>query len=226
MQITYIAHSGFLVETESAILLFDYYKGEIPTINNEKPLYVFSSHSHEDHYNEAIYKLEQEKKDVTYILSSDIEGPKADNKIYVGAHEKKSIGNIEIETFLSTDLGVAFLVTVDQKKIFHAGDLHWWHWIGEPDSDNEAMKKMYMDEMKKIVGRHFDVAFLVLDSRQEETFDWGFDYFMKHTDTDVAFPMHCCDDYSVIPAYKNSKKSAGIQDKVVDICREGQVFSV
>ena len=30
MKITYISHSGFAVELENHIFLFDYYKGEIP----------------------------------------------------------------------------------------------------------------------------------------------------------------------------------------------------
>ena len=33
--ITYIAHSGFLVETEQTLLLFDYYKGPLPLISDE-----------------------------------------------------------------------------------------------------------------------------------------------------------------------------------------------
>lgn len=226
MQITYISHSGFLVETESAILLFDYYEGTIPEISIEKPLYIFSSHSHHDHYNEEIYQLEKNHPNVTYLLSSEIEGPKDKNKIYLGPDEHVTVGNLEIETYLSTDLGIAFTVTVDEKTIFHAGDLHWWHWIGEPDSDNEDMEKMYKNEMDKMSGRHFDVAFLVLDPRQEGAFDWGFDYFMTHTDTDIAFPMHFWKDYSVIHAYKNSEKAKNIKDKVMNIYKEGQVFTI
>lgn len=226
MQITYISHSGFLVETDCVSLLFDYYEGKMPEINKEKPLYVFSSHSHEDHYNEDIYKLEKEYSEVTYILSSDIEGPKDENKLYMGSNESRTVDNLQIETYLSTDLGVAFAVTVDGKEIFHAGDLHWWHWIGEPDSDNEEMERMYKNEMKKIEGRHFDVAFLVLDPRQEEAFDWGFDYFMRHTDTEIAFPMHFWKEYSIIADFKNSPKGKDIKDKIMDINREGQTFSI
>lgn len=224
MQITYLSHSGFLVETEHTSLLFDYYEGNLPPINPGKPLYVFVSHSHHDHYNRAIYHLENEYPEVTYFLSSDIEEEKKANRIYLGAGEKTKVGNLKIETYLSTDLGIAFLVETDGKTIFHAGDFHWWHWIGEPDQENEEMKKRYLAEMDKIKGRHFDVAFLVLDPRQEEAFDWGFDYFMKHTRTDIAFPMHFWKDFSVIRAYKNSAKAIKIKDRVMDLTKEGQVF--
>ena len=44
MQVTYIYNSGFLVELDKHILLFDYYQGTIPPLNQNKPLYVFVSH--------------------------------------------------------------------------------------------------------------------------------------------------------------------------------------
>ena len=39
----------------------------------------------------------------------------------------------EIRTLRSTDEGVAFVVHYAGKTIYHAGDLNWWHWEGEPD---------------------------------------------------------------------------------------------
>lgn len=44
MQITRIFHSGFLVETAKRYFIFDYYKGELPKLNPDKPVYVFASH--------------------------------------------------------------------------------------------------------------------------------------------------------------------------------------
>ena len=43
MRVTYLSHSGFLVEMDDACFLFDYYKGEIPDIDREKQLFVFVS---------------------------------------------------------------------------------------------------------------------------------------------------------------------------------------
>ena len=45
MKITYIHHSAFLVETESAYLLFDYFKGQIPELRSDRPLVIFASQS-------------------------------------------------------------------------------------------------------------------------------------------------------------------------------------
>ena len=36
MQITYIGHSGFLVELSESLLLFDYYEGSLPKLPPER----------------------------------------------------------------------------------------------------------------------------------------------------------------------------------------------
>lgn len=67
MKITYIGHSGFFVEMEDACFLFDYYKGTIPETDGNKKMYVFVSHRHHDHYNEEIFRL-QENSGIYNIL--------------------------------------------------------------------------------------------------------------------------------------------------------------
>ena len=72
MKITYLRHSGFLVEMEQVWLLFDYYRGEIPEISQEKKGYVFASHRHIDHFNKEIFKLTKKQNNIEFILSDDI----------------------------------------------------------------------------------------------------------------------------------------------------------
>ena len=52
MKLTYIFHSGFVLETEHAILVFDYWLDPSSVMEDmlqkQKPIYVFSSHFHED----------------------------------------------------------------------------------------------------------------------------------------------------------------------------------
>ena len=57
MKITYIHHSSFSVELDNTILLFDYFKGNLPSFDKNKKLYVFSSHSHHDHFDESIFNI-------------------------------------------------------------------------------------------------------------------------------------------------------------------------
>ena len=72
MRVTYIGHSGFSVELESHILLFDYYEGTMPEFDPAKKLLVFASHSHPDHFNREILKLADVYPDVEYIFPKDI----------------------------------------------------------------------------------------------------------------------------------------------------------
>ena len=57
MNVTYIYHSSFLVETMSGYLLFDYFKGDLPELSPYKPLYVFVSHGHGDHFSASIFTI-------------------------------------------------------------------------------------------------------------------------------------------------------------------------
>ena len=50
MNVTYIHHSGFLIETEACYYLIDYFQGSIPALNPCKPVLVLASHKHHDHY--------------------------------------------------------------------------------------------------------------------------------------------------------------------------------
>ena len=70
MKITYLFHSGFLVELAEASLLFDWWKGALPPLRNV-PLYCFASHHHPDHFNPQIFTLGG-GREVYYILGSDI----------------------------------------------------------------------------------------------------------------------------------------------------------
>ena len=66
MKITYIHHSSFSVELDNTILLFDYFKGNLPSFDKNKKLYVFSSHSHHDHFDESIFNIEKTHPSQSY----------------------------------------------------------------------------------------------------------------------------------------------------------------
>ena len=51
----YLGHSGFLLELESATLIFDWYQGEIPPLRGEKPVYIFASNINQGHFRPEIF---------------------------------------------------------------------------------------------------------------------------------------------------------------------------
>ena len=72
MKITYIQHSGFAVELADKVLIFDYYKGELPSFESDRDVYVFVSHRHYDHFQRSIFQWAEEFPRITYILSGDV----------------------------------------------------------------------------------------------------------------------------------------------------------
>lgn len=231
LKVTYIQHSGFLVETENCYLLFDYWMGEIPAMDYKKKLYVFSSHAHHDHFTKDIFKLENQCESVKYILSFDIEESgrewkKAEDVRFLKPHMIENVDDIVIETFTSTDEGVAFLVNVDGFVIYHAGDLHWWHWPGDPEEDNERRKRDYQKEIDLLAGKKIDCSFVVLDPRQEDAGGYGMDYFLKSVQSRYIFPMHCWEKYSIIEEYKAVNDIKYLTGKIVNITAPGQTFEL
>lgn len=227
MKITYIHHSSFSVEMNKCILLFDYFKGELPEFDKNKKLYVFSSHSHHDHFDKSVFDLQKIHPNVNYILSDDIKISKAANRKFIGVNERILVDDLEIKTLESSDLGVAFIVKIEDKTIYHAGDLNWWHWEGENSpEENEFAEKLFKGSVDKIKDENIDIAFLPLDNRQGNEYYLGFDYFMRNTNTKLAFPMHFFGPFSLSKTLKNSTHALTYKNKVFDISYDGEVFNI
>ncbi|MDD7114743.1 MAG: MBL fold metallo-hydrolase [Lachnospiraceae bacterium] len=230
LKVTYLKHSGFLVEMEDKYLLFDYWKGEIPALDYKKTLYVFVSHVHHDHYAKDIFKLENRCEVVKYILSFDIQRTnswkQAEQVYFLDARESVEIDDLQIKTLCSTDEGVAFLIKTSGYTIYHAGDLHWWHWPGDPEEDNQRRKDTYQKEIDLLTGENIDCAFVVLDPRQEEAGSWGMDYFLKQVGARYIFPMHCWEKYSIIKEYIDKNERKYLTGTIMNITAPGQTFNI
>lgn len=195
IHISFLAHSGFAVETATKVLVFDYYKDDKKIVDSyakgSKPLWFFISHWHEDHFNRDIAKFEAHTRH--YIYNKDVRFHCQDTKkmqsmrLYDTIHMEDAI----ITQYGSTDEGGSFLVQTDGLKIFHAGDLNWWHWLGDTDANNAFAKDNFQREMKKIAGQQVDIAFFPVDARLEAAREWGVTGFLQDvTVTKCLIPMH------------------------------------
>ena len=226
MKVTYLYHSGFAIEDEQALYVFDYYKGELPVIAKEKQMYVFVSHRHKDHYNSEIFDWEKEHPNFLYILSDEVEAEPAPNRIFVKPEQKIRTGELKVETLRSTDEGVAFLVTCKDKRIYHAGDLNWWHWEEESIDYNRQMRKDYQREIRKLVRKKIDLAFVVLDPRQGGAAFSGIDFFMRNVRVNHVFPMHMWRDYGLTDRLLTSEISASYRNRIHRVWEEGQTVEI
>lgn len=180
---TFLDHSGFLVELADVCLLFDWWKGALPPLP-EKPLAVFVSHRHEDHFSPAVFSLADGTRPVRFLLGKDIR-PTEKNRArwgltdealslcsFLGGNEHTEVfPGVTVETLPSTDEGVAFVVHACGRTVYHAGDLHWWHWEGEDKAWNRNMEVNFQRFLRPLEGRHIDLAMVPLDGRLEDAFD-------------------------------------------------------
>ncbi|MCQ4727368.1 MBL fold metallo-hydrolase [Anaerotignum faecicola] len=228
MKITYINHSSFLVETGSVIMLFDYTDGEIPYLDKSKPLFVFASHAHSDHFSKKIFDLAKTHTNVKFILSSDIpkKAASGENVQFLAPYAEYETDGLNIKTLKSTDEGVAFFIKTDGLKIYHAGDLNNWYWEGEPDEWNRQMGEAYINEISKIKGENPDVAFLLLDPRQGIHSSLCITQFMETVGAKNIFPMHFWGDYSVCRKIKELPPVKPYAENIFEISKKGQSFEI
>jgi len=208
MNVNYIHHSCFLVETDRFYYLFDYTEGSLPEMNAEKPIFVLSSHGHADHYNSEVFSLLSAAgmRHIRAILSDDIELPENTDVLQVAPGTEYDLGpRQKLTTLQSTDLGVAFLIEDQQTLIYHAGDLNDWVWEGESAAYNEQMTVDYRKQIdllaQKLDQREIDAAFVVLDPRQEKDYDRGLCYFLENIPVKQVYPMHYWGKPAVIDAF-------------------------
>ncbi len=242
VHVWYLFHSGFAIKTPGRLFIFDYFpqttdyrssgldSGEInPLEIKDLDVFVFCSHEHYDHFSPVIFEWRKHIKNIHYVLSHEIkisqEMKDLKNVLRIKPGHSCKFAGLDITALASTDAGSAFLVEDDGLTIFHAGDLNWWHWEGEPESDNIAMALEYKKQIDLLKGRDIDLAFIPLDPRLEEHYLLGLDYFMRTVGCRIAFPMHFGEDYSVFLKFKDDSRADEYRDNVVQISHRGQKFS-
>ncbi len=201
LKVTYYLHSGFSCATDKVLLIFDYWLGEHQELARHlridpaefadyEEVYVFISHSHPDHFDPAVLDWQRDPR-ITYVLGYDLPQGVAGHRMYPG--DRLSLSpRVRIQAFDSTDLGVSFLVRLDNIRIFHAGDLNFWHWreestvaeIEEADTDFRRCVEPIAAEPPA------DVCFFPVDPRQGRLFDAGVNYFIMAAKPRLLIPMH------------------------------------
>lgn len=236
-RVTFLDHSGFLVEADSVSLLFDWWKGELPALRPGIPLYVFASHAHPDHFDPKIFALDGESRETAFILGHDVRlSPRNQGRWNLSPETAEKCRNLrggqtlslpqaEIEALSSTDEGAAFLATLpDGQTVFHAGDLNWWHWEGEDRAWNRNMEVNFKRYAEPLRGRSIGLAMLPLDPRLGEAGFLGPAYFLETADIRRFLPMHQWGDFAFTGKFL--EKYPAFAPAAVPVERAGQVFEL
>ena len=215
MQLTYIFHSGFVFETDQCILVFDYWMdpaGVLPRyLESSKPMYVFASHFHEDHFTPEILTWRERRDSICYLLSKDIlrhrRARKEDADAWLGKGATWEDALVRVTATGSNDSGVSWVVETGGMRLFHAGDLNNWYarfltddyqggLVYSPDFgidvDPVKEEKRFLGELKdirKLTGR-FDVAMFPVDGRIGNGYTRGARQFLDRFQVGLFVPMH------------------------------------
>lgn len=200
LDITYYHHSGFSAALDDMLLVFDYWtgeNGELPenkritpdTLAKFREIFVFISHEHPDHMDPEVFTWRSDFP-VTYIVSNDMPVGTRGKRIAPG-DEMILSDRVKVKAFQSTDLGVSFLVNVNGIRLFHAGDLNFWHWREESSlKEIEEAEQDFKQAIEPLKNQRIDLAFFPVDPRQGRMFDAGANTFILSVKPRILLPMH------------------------------------
>ncbi|GHV51607.1 hydrolase [Bacteroidia bacterium] len=238
MKLIYVYHSCYVIEADGFAVIFDYYKdsgasplegyvhGEL--LRRKGRLYVLASHFHPDHFNRDVLKWRQQKEDITYILSSDIleEGKaQAGDGLFLEKGGHWEDGNIHARAFGSTDVGVSFLLRIEGKTIFHAGDLNNWHWKDESTpGEAEEAEQAFLAELEELAtaAGQIDWAMFPIDPRLGTDYMRGASQFVSRIRTGLLAPMHFGEAYAKVAAFGDI--AAKHNCKLLPLSSKGECF--
>lgn len=211
IRITHFYHSGFSVEAEDVLFVFDYWRGEKKELHDHlqllpgdlKPyraVYVFISHEHVDHLDPVVFTW-KDYAPVSYFVSSDMPVGTRGKRMAPGDTVSLEEG-VSVTAFDSTDLGVSFLLNWKGIRIFHAGDLNFWHWREESSRQEiEEAEKEFQAAVRPLEKESIDVAFFPVDPRQGNMFEAGANYFILAVKPRLLIPMHYFHRTEIITEY-------------------------
>ena len=165
MTVTCIGHSGMAVEVGDVTLIFDYYIDPAGVLDDI---------------------LARARR--LYVIDLN-----AYRIAWLHHDEDWSDDRLAIHAYDSTDVGVGFLVDVDGRRIYHAGDYTCWHFSEEQDT--QAVRKARGDFhaiLNRIVAHspHIDLAMMPVVPNIGGDWAYGPREFLRAISVDTFIPIH------------------------------------
>ena len=205
MKVTYLDNSGFAIELDKAILVFDYSNDPSHSLhkildrNPLLPVVFLVSHNHEGHYNTGIYEMAQNHTRY-YVISNDVPAKEIPSTLDVaGVSAGDTIDTlpdgITVKAYPAGCKGVCFMVTTKfGMKIFHGGDLSTLqiHRCHNDDTKRHHDPQMDFEKaLNRIASENQSVTVAIaVDPRAGEGYTDAASRFMEKIDVSHFFPMH------------------------------------
>lgn len=177
MKLYYLEHSGFMIDAGRQCYIFDYWKDQAQVVKKAqqagKELWFFVTHWHGDHYSPAILAFNSET--TRYVVHEDVphQDMPASRTTVMAVGDTAVVANLTITMYGSTDEGGSYLIDTGKSKLFHAGDLNWWHWLGDTPENIDFARNFAKQEFDRVRGMQADLILFPVDARLEAAREWG-----------------------------------------------------
>jgi len=230
----FLGHSGWAVKTQNHFLIFDYFSDSwnrkpgdsclasgfvLPEQIKDMQVTVFSSHSHGDHYSDAIFDWKNSIEDIEYVLCWN-QNTGGNDYTMIPVHEEKQVRDMQVYVNHSTDLGGGYLIEVDGLVLFHMGD----HANGE-----DGLMEEFTDEIDLIADKDVKVDILFGGIRgcslgRPEQVKKGIYYTLEKLQPEMFVPMHSGGHTYSYLEFAETAKDDGINQRMETVIHKGDHF--
>ena len=202
--IIHLGHSGTLIKMCGRTLIFDYATWERerrpgqgiregfidPDELRDEHVTVFVSHHHPDHFVPDIFHWREVCPSIRYVVSGDVQGVPED-VMTLESDWRGSLGDLDVVTYPSTDIGLAYSVFINGRHIYFCGDNAYWNW------DDEASEKEHREAVLGRIRRNgaVEIGFQVCDPRLDKWGAGGIYLFAEVIHPMVLVPVHSFGNY-------------------------------
>lgn len=237
--ITYVHHNCFVLHAPDRVYLFDYpaaaHRGAeaaelVRRAVAGRDLTVFISHGHEDHLGDDLDEVTVQAATVRTVLSDDVpdmrpEAVPARGEVHVvEPDERYSLGPLRVQTLMSNDLGVAYLVEDRGLRFYYGGDLAEWIWPGTPPREAEFTRAFFRAAMERVRAFRPHVAFSNTDPRLEHLA--GGETACRMAGARVFVPMHAFGETAALAGLGQVAREVGALAFIYARSGDSETFDV
>jgi L-ascorbate metabolism protein UlaG (beta-lactamase superfamily) len=231
LTVWYLGHCGFAVQVGRKLLIFDYLSergtpaadpgaGGLDDGNIEPDdlegldVYVFTTHSHTDHFDPVILEWEGKVEGIHYFFGWQA-GDDPKHHYLIGPRATAEVDGIEIYTINSHHSGVpevAFLLHVNDRWIYHNGDY----------------RQEYLSDFQylRTLTDHMDGVFTLGDHDENGQYTHQAHYLMDHFHPDALFPMHLGGREQELVVFAQVMKERGYGTNIPVPARRGDRWEI
>ena len=182
-------------------------------------------------FSPVIFQLAQGGKEVHYLLSDDISPLQVPKELksqvtFLAPYAFCQVGAVQVATLRSTDMGVAFLIQCEGKRLYHAGDLNCWVWDGAPVSERPDAGPLPPGAAASFRRQEDRRGLCAPGPPAGGGLRPGDEVLLRGGRGRVCVPHAHVGDYSVVPLFKSTPTYREYAPHVMDVSQPGQTFEI